>query len=530
VIFRATDQWFMIIDHRGHRERCLAAIDSQVSWDPESSQNRIREAVRLRPDWCLSRQRNWGVGIPAIYCDACREPDLNPDVMRRAAELTRERGSDVWYDRPVEDFLPAGYRCPRCGSDGPFRQETDVLDVWFDSGSTHRAVQVTHPPLAEVWPRARREGGVLYFEGPDQHRGWFNSSLMVGVGVSDEPPYTQVATHGWVLDGEGRAMHKSLGNVISPLTLIAVHGADVLRWWALSTDWRTDVRVSDEIMQRVADAYRKVRNTFRFLLGNLGDFRRDALLPERQLTRVDRAFLGHLRDELESVRRSWEELRFHRALDQLLQLCTVDLSAVILDVAKDRLYTLAPDDPRRRSAQTVLWHALHDLALAVSPALVFTADEVWQHHPDLLAESESVHLALWPPRDVPGGARDEWDFMLKLRDVVYARIEPLRAAKEFATSTEAEVVVTASHAAADHLREYQSTSDDELAGFLMVARVTVKSGDPPPGEDFAVEVTRTSLLKCDRCWTYRADVGEEPGGRLCARCAGVLTATGRRAD
>ncbi|HUK64013.1 MAG TPA: class I tRNA ligase family protein, partial [Dongiaceae bacterium] len=419
VIFRATDQWFMIVDHDHHRERCVELIDRAVAWDPASSQNRIREAVRSRPDWCLSRQRTWGVGIPAVYCEACGQPALDPRIMERAAQATREGGSDAWYERPIEDFLPRGFRCgdsrgEGCGSTGPFRKETDVLDVWFDSGSTHRAVQVTHPALRAAWERARRDadgkgGAIVYFEGPDQHRGWFNSSLMVGMGVDDVPPYTHVATHGWVLDGEGRAMHKSLGNVISPLTLIEHYGADVVRWWALAGDWRTDMRVSEEILQRVADAYRKVRNTFRFLLGNLSDFRRGDAVAEAGLTRVDRAFRDHLRDTVASIHDDWRQLRFHRALDRLLQVCTVDLSAVFLDAAKDRLYTLAPADPLRRSAQTVLWEALHDLVLAAAPALVFTAEEAWQSHPDLLEESESVHLAAWPARTADPALETEWE-------------------------------------------------------------------------------------------------------------------------
>ena len=398
VIFRATDQWFMIIDHApaplavdaaggavSHRDRALALIEA-VRWDPASSQNRIRESVRLRPDWCLSRQRSWGVGIPAVYCEACGEAILDPGVMRRAVELTRAHGSDAWYERAIEEFLPPGFACPACGAAGPFRRESDILDVWFDSGSTHRAVRATHPGLDAAWRRAEAEGGrVVYFEGPDQHRGWFNSSLMVGAGTADRAPYTDVCTHGWVLDGEGRAMHKSLGNDIQPRDVVKKYGAEIVRWWALATDWRTDVRVSDEILERVSDAYRKVRNTFRFLLGNLGDFSPAQAAAARA---AHAPWTGPscdaLRSRIVSIREAWEALEFHRALDLLLGFCTVDLSAVFLDVSKDRLYTLAPDDPARRSAQTVLWQALHDLTIAVSPALVFTAEEVWQHHPALL--------------------------------------------------------------------------------------------------------------------------------------------------
>ncbi|HTR96545.1 MAG TPA: isoleucine--tRNA ligase [Candidatus Acidoferrales bacterium] len=535
VIFRATDQWFLMVDHDGHRERCLELIDRAVAWDPPSSQNRIREAVRTRPDWCLSRQRSWGVGIPAVYCEGCGQPALDVRVMKRAAELTRTHGSDVWYERPVEEFLPAGYACPGCGATGPFRRETDVLDVWFDSGSTHRAVQVSHAGIAPAWAALRNAGGagpagapgagrpeILYFEGPDQHRGWFNSSLMVGVGLEKSAPFTRVCTHGWVLDAEGRAMHKSLGNVVPPLTLVEKHGADVVRWWALATDWRGDVRVGDEILQRVADAYRKVRNTFRFLLGNLADFRPEMALPEARLTRVDAAFAAHLDVRLARLQGDWTALRFHRALERLLDVCTVDLSAVFLDVSKDRLYTLAPGDPARRSAQTVLWRALRGLTLAAAPALVFTAEEIWQHHPGLLAECESVHFGRWDAREASAAeTHPEWAFLLEVRDAVNAAIEPLRAARTLATTAEAEVRVTAPPEWARRLAPY----GDELASLLIVARAEVVPG--APGAAVHVEVSRTGSPKCERCWTYRPDVavdGERRG--LCARCVAALEARG----
>ncbi len=525
VIFRATRQWFMIIDHRGHRDRALEAIETRVHWEPEASRNRIREAVRLRPDWCLSRQRSWGVGIPALYCQGCDEAILDRRVIGRAAELTRERGSDVWYELPAESFVPEGFACPGCRATGPFRKETDILDVWFDSGSTHRAVRSTHPALDQDWRRAEAGGRVVYFEGPDQHRGWFNSSLMIGIGVSGRPPYTDVLTHGWVLDADGRAMHKSLGNVVAPETVIQRYGADIVRWWALATDWRTDVRVGDEILQRVADAYRKVRNTFRFLLGNLSDFTPEHSVAPGALTAVDRAFAAHLAACLERLRADYQRYQFHRVADGLLDLCTVDLSSVFLDAAKDRLYTLRPDDPARRSAQTVLWQALHDLALAASPILAFTAEEVWQCHAGLAREAESVHLALWPePRDT-GEPAAEWRLLLEVRAVANAAIEPRRAARELATTLEAEIVLTVSPSLAARLQSYR----DELAGFLLVARADVEE-DAAAQETRAV-VRRTPLPKCERCWTHRADVKRRSrGASLCDRCVAALAATGRAAD
>jgi len=523
VIFRATKQWFVMIDHDHHRERSLEAIEHKVRWEPSSSQNRIRDAVRLRPDWCISRQRSWGVGIPAVYCEACGEAFLDPRVMERAASLTREMGSDAWYELPVERFLPDGPACPHCKARGPFRKESDILDVWFDAGSSHRAVQVTHPALRETWQRARAEGGrIIYFEGPDQHRGWFNSSLMIGIGATGEPPFTDVLTHGWVLDADGRAMHKSLGNVISPETIIKQYGADIVRWWALATDWRSDVRVGDEMLQRVADAYRKVRNTFRFLLGNLADFTAADALPRERLTAVDRVFAGHLAARTARMREDYARFLFHRVADSLLDVCTVDLSAVFLDVAKDRLYTLAPDDPTRRSAQTVLWQALHDLSIAASPLLAFTAEEVWQHHPGLTALGESVHLALLPERAADPAAEEAWTFLLSVRDTVNRAIEPLRADKVIATTGEADVTLTAPRAWLDRLASYR----EELTGFLQVAALELVPG--PDGSEPAATVTKTTYARCERCWTYRADVAADgPNAGLCGRCVGVLATAGR---
>ncbi len=543
VIFRATRQWFLIIDHAPeplaagprltHRERALDALEREVSWDPPSSRNRIRESVRGRPDWCLSRQRSWGVGIPAIYCEACGEASLDREVMRRAAALTRERGSDAWYETPVSGLLPEGFRCPACGTEGPFRAERDILDVWFDSGSTHRAIRETHPALAALWDRAlerRAPGeGVAYFEGPDQHRGWFNSSLMVGIGLADRAPYTEVYTHGWVLDGQGRAMHKSLGNVVSPMDVVAKSGAEIVRWWALATDWRNDVRVGDEILVRVSEAYRKVRNTFRFLLGNLADFdpARHAL-PGERLTAVDAAFLRFLRDRSREMRASCGRLEFHRLMDLLLDTCTVHLSAVYLDVTKDRLYTLAPDDARRRSAQTVLGRALRDLCVAASPALVFTAEEVWQHHPALLAECESVHLARW--NDEPGEATGAggWELLLAARDAVNAAIEPLRAAKTIATTQEAAVVLSVEAGTRERLRPFEP----ELRDFLMVADLAIAespaAGTAPAASGFSATAgpaPADRYRKCERCWNHRADVD---GQGLCGRCVGVLGELGPR--
>ena len=420
--------------------------------------------------------------------------------------------------------MPESLACPHCQAKGPFRKESDILDVWFDAGSSHRAIQVTNPALHATWQRARAEGGrVIYFEGPDQHRGWFNSSLMIGIGASGQAPFTDVLTHGWVLDADGRAMHKSLGNVIAPETIIKQYGADIVRWWALATDWRSDVRVGDEMLQRVADAYRKVRNTFRFLLGNVADFAAADALPRERLTAVDRVFSGHLAVRTARMREDYARFLFHRVADALLDVCTVDLSAVFLDVAKDRLYTLAPDDPARRSAQTVLWQALHDLSIAASPLLAFTAEEVWQHHPGLTALGESVHLALLPERAADAAAEEAWTFLLSCRDTVNRALEPLRADKRIATTLEADVTLTAPRAWLERLGAYRA---EELTGFLLVAALTLVEG-PDAGEPVAT-VVKTSFARCERCWTHRSDVAaSDPNAGLCGRCVEAMATAGR---
>jgi isoleucyl-tRNA synthetase len=537
VIFRATDQWFLSIDHQGHRDRALAAVGG-VRWDPPGSQNRIRDAVAGRPDWCLSRQRSWGVGIPAVYCAACGHAMLDAAVMTKVAERARQHGSDDWFETPVESFLPAGFACAQCRSTGPFRKETDILDVWFDSGCTHRVVLEKRADLG--WPAD------LYLEGPDQHRGWFNSSLMVAVGTRGTAPYRAVQTHGWILDADGRAMHKSLGNVVSPLAVIEKSGADIVRLWACSADWRTDVRVGDEILTRVADSYRKVRNTFRFLLANLSDYRPapGADLPaEGARDPLNAAFLGRLRTAFAEVREAYAGSRNHVAVARLVDLCVSDLSAVFLDVRKDALYTLAAGDPLRRSTQAVLAYALEQLVFAWGPILPFTAEEVWLASPWLAARAESLFLAEWPDPAAGGLAEAEagaarWAEMLAVREAVHRALEPRRAAKEFTAFTEVSVTL----AADGRVRQLLGAMDDEdWRSLLLVSEVFVESLN---GEGAALQAEAaaaaeqplgpgcgrlvvlgepTAHTRCERCWIHRASVGHVAAHpSLCERCVRAL--------
>ena len=524
LFFRATKQWFLNIDHDGHRDKSLAAIET-VAWDPPGSKNRIRDAVANRPDWCISRQRSWGVGIPAVYCEACEEALLDPRVLQTVAERARTRGSDDWFESPVETFLPAGFSCPNCSAAGPFRKETDILDVWFDSGATHRAVCEARPELG--WPAD------LYLEGPDQHRGWFNSSLMLAVATRGGAPYRGVQTHGWTLDGEGRAMHKSLGNVVSPFEIIEKQGADIVRLWAASADWRTDVRVGPEILTRVADAYRKVRNTFRFLLANLSDAGLSgpaASVRERAAAEpLNAAFLARLDRVFAEVRSDFAASRNHAAVSKLVDLCTTDLSAIYLDVRKDALYTLRAEDPLRRSTQAVLAVALEELVLAWSPVLSFTAEDVWLHSPWLSGREESVFLAEWaaPRAAITRDTDRAWRELLALREAIYQALEPRRATKEFGTFAEVRLTLFGDGPVGERLA---SLGAESWRAFLLVSEVQVGKAAPAGALRLETDLgplslfaERTRFARCDRCWIHRETVGassEHPA--LCDRCVAAL--------
>lgn len=511
VIFRATVQWFMNIDHDGHRERALDAIQN-VRWYPEESVNRISAMVAGRPDWCLSRQRAWGVGIPVFYCRACREPVATPQSIGAVYELTLSEGSDAWFEKEAGEILPPGFACPHCGdADAGFTKETDVLDVWFDSGSTCRAVLEHRPEL--------RYPADVYLEGSDQHRGWFNSSLMVGVATKGEPPYRQVVTNGWTLDEQGKAMHKSLGNVVAPQTVIDQSGADVLRLWVGSTNYFEDVRLGAGILKQVVESYRRMRNTLRFLLGALADFRPGVHTVAREdLTELDRWALDALQNLIEEVTRGYEAYEFHRATRAILDFCTVDLSAFYLDVLKDRLYVSAPDDPIRRSAQTAIWEIASALLRLLSPILSHTAEEAWQMLPGAVDLAPSVELAVFPEpdplyRDPP--LRERWRVLLALRDEVNKALENARRGGTVKKSLEAKVILGGAGAS----EASAGFSDADLATLFLVSQV-----ERDPDGPSAVAVGPAEGRKCVRCWLVRQDLGADPAHpELCARCAEAVT-------
>jgi isoleucyl-tRNA synthetase len=511
IIFRATEQWFIGLDTDGLRQRALEAI-KQVRWYPAWGEERISNMIATRPDWCISRQRLWGVPIPAFYCKGCGEAHLTAALARHVAGVFEAASADAWYERPAEELLPAGFSCPKCGG-ASFEKEKDILDVWFDSGSSHAAVLGHRRDLP--WPAD------VYLEGSDQHRGWFHSSLLIGVGTRGAAPYRQVVTHGFTVDAEGRKISKSMGNDVDTQKLVNTHGAEVLRLWTAMVDYREDMRYSEEIVRRVAEAYRKVRNTCRYLVSNLYDFapERDALAEER-LDELDRYALARHRRLVARVREAYEAYEFHVVYHQLVQYCASELSAFYLDVLKDRLYCDAPDGPRRRSAQTVLHRVARDLALLMAPLLPFTADELWPAVPG--AASASVHVELFPAVEPADAALIErWEQVLEVRAAVTKALEAERAEKRIAASLEARVRLTAPAPVLARLRELEAAGrvfPGNLANLFIVSRVELAEG-----ESLSVAVSRASGGKCERCWTYSENVGRlpvHPG--VCERCAAVL--------
>ncbi|MFN2433295.1 MAG: isoleucine--tRNA ligase [Gemmatimonadota bacterium] len=523
VIFRTTVQWFLALDHRELRERALHEI-ARARWLPAAGEGRITAMVANRPDWCLSRQRVWGVGIPALYCFDCKALLLDAGFVRGVAALVREEGSDTWYERPASDFVPPGTACAACGGT-EFYKEVDILDVWFDSGSSHRAVLEARPGLG--YPAD------VYFEGLDQHRGWFNSSLLLGVATRETAPYRAVLTHGWIVDARGKAMHKSTGNAISPAEVVEKLGADVLRLWAASTDYAGDRRFSWDALDQAADAYRRIRNTCRFLLGNLSDFDPSGdAVEETRLEPFDRYALAELERLKRQARGYLETYEFHAYAQALVNYCTVELSGFYLDALKTRLYTRSL--ARRRSAQTAL-HAIADtLARLMAPVLPFTAEEVWEHLPGK-DKAESVHFCDLPgeiaSRRHPGG-EEYWRRLLEIRSPVQRLLEGLRASGGIGSSHDAAVALWAEEPALQGLlREATGTLEEVL--LVSVVRVVDSPAElPEEGERVSergvvLAVGRAPGGKCERCWQYRESVGRnEIHPTLCHECVAVLEGEG----
>jgi isoleucyl-tRNA synthetase len=507
IIFRATEQWFISMDdnfdlskseYTPLRKRALEAID-KVRWFPAWGRDRLYGMVENRPDWCISRQRLWGVPITVLYCEHCNEPVTSPELFENVAKFFREEGADAWYERPASDFHDQP--CMKCGKTS-YRKETDILDVWFDSGCSHIAVMKKREDL----------GGLpadVYLEGHDQHRGWFQSSLLVGAGIEGGAPYRQVVTCGFILNEGGEKMSKSKGDALSPQDVIKQSGADILRLWVAVSDYTDDMMFGPQILQRTADGYRKIRNTARFLLANLNDFdpAKDAL-PLDQLQPVDRWIVDRAARVVERCRAAYEQYEYHVVYHRVLELCTVDLSAIYLDASKDTMYCDAPASRERRSAQTAMYEVLRGMTAVIAPILSFTADEIYEAMPG--EKEASVHLTLIPKLERTLSAEElaEWERVLLLRDSVLSVLEGARAAKEIGQSLEADITLYGD----------VKTSLD-LAKLLIVSHVDVRPPKDASGE-IAVEWSRARGLKCGRCWQYREEVAEEGG--LCARCQKVV--------
>ncbi len=537
VIFLATWQWFIAMDTGALRDRALAAI-TKVEWFPAWGEERIHNMLAHRPDWCISRQRSWGVPIPAVYCVGCREAILTTGLTDRTAAVFAEHGADAWYERNIAEFIPPDLRCPKCDG-AEFERERDILDVWFDSGSSHEAILGDHPELQ--WPYN------VYLEGSDQYRGWFHSSLLVGLGTRDAAPYRQVITHGFVVDESGRKMSKSIGNTIEPHAVIKQSGTEILRLWVAMVDYREEMRIGREILDRVVEAYRKIRNTLRILVANLFDFdpATDAL-PHDRLSEVDRYALARYGEVATRVLRAYDRYEFQTVVHTLNNYLTVDLSAFYVDISKDRLYTFGPESDARRSAQTAMHTIVDGLTRLVAPILPITADALWGNLPG--AETDSVHLADFPKQVetlVDPDLIDRWTRLLALRDAVNGELEKLRQDKVVGTSLEATVGLTADGELAQLLETYR----DALPMLFITSAVTLATGPPArdgskgtlytePAGTAHIEVSRIDAAKCPRCWRFvlpapappsgdasmeRVDAEPDDETEVCERCADALS-------
>ena len=525
VIFLATSQWFIALDTNDLRQRALEAI-AGVEWFPSWGEERIHKMVANRPDWCISRQRSWGVPIPALYCTSCHEAALTKTLTDRAADIFAEHGADAWYERDLSEFVPDDFACPSC-EHRTFERERDILDVWFDSGASHEVVLGSESGLA--WPAN------LYLEGSDQHRGWFHSSLLVGLGTRNAAPYRQVLTHGFVVDEDGRKMSKSLGNVIEPGTIIKRNGAEILRLWVAMVDYREEMRLGNEILARVVEAYRKIRNTLRILVANLYDFDPVAhRMPVRELEEVDRYALARYGETAVKILDAYERYEFQPISRAVNHFLTVDLSAFYVDISKDRLYTFAANSPVRRSAQTAIYTMIDGLTRLLAPVLPVTAEDLWGHLPG--SRESSVHLAAFPAGCEALIDRDllaRWQRLLALRDTVNAELERLRQEKTVGTSLEATVMLRASGTTAALVDQYAAILPTL---FITSAAVVTSSVASPVDADGAadaqfteeggaatIEARRADGVKCERCWRYVESVSPtEPAG-LCQRCVDALS-------
>ena len=507
IIYRATEQWFCSVD--AIKDAAVKACDS-IQWKPEWGKERMTSMITERNDWCISRQRVWGVPIPIFYCDDCGADIVTPETIAHVAALFREHGSNVWFDREAADLLPQGFVCPKCGK-AHFTKETDIMDVWFDSGSTWAAVAAERPYL--------KYPADLYLEGGDQYRGWFQSSMLTSIAVNGVAPYKQIATHGWTVDGEGKAMHKSLGNGVDPADIFKKYGADMIRLWAGSADYHVDVRCSDNIFKQLSQNYLKFRNTARYCLGNLDGFDPNHLVAPQEMLELDRWAVTKLNELTEKCFQAYDNYEFHVVSHAINDFCVVELSSFYLDIIKDRLYCEGVDSLERRSAQTALWLILDTITKLFAPILAFTCDEIWLAMPH--QEGEDTRNVVLNEMNQPFAAyalseadMAKWDKIVSVRDAINAALEAARNEKKIGKSLEAKVALTVPAEDA-----FLAEMDQEkLADLFIVSQVQVTVGG-----ELSVSVAEAAGEKCERCWKHHIKVGsdtEHP--TLCPRCAKVI--------
>ena len=523
VIFRATRQWFVSLRNRDLRGNALEEVE-RVQWIPGFGKGRIRAMLEQRPDWCISRQRKWGVPIPGFYCRKCGQALLEPSVIEHVIRLFEDRGADCWFELPEEALLPGGVSCSGCGGN-EFSKENDIFDVWFESGSSHRAVVMENPAL--------RFPADLYLEGSDQHRGWFQLSLLLSTATMDQAPFKAVLTHGFVVDQKGEKMSKSRGNYISVDAALKKFPADILRLWFASVDYWKDIGVSFDLIRKTSESYRKIRNTFKYCLGNLYDFNPETdRIPYQKMDEIDRWALMEVEGLRERVTAAYRKYEFHKVYREIHNFCVIQMSSFYMDVLKDRLYTYAAEGRERRSTQSALWEITGILARLLAPILIFTAEEAWGHLSSMTELPESIHLSLWPPERpewLDSELSGKWKRLLALRGEALKLLEEYRSKGKIGTSLEAAITIeVGDHEWERLLREYEG----ELSKLFIVSQVEVR---PVEGENFsrdaqATELGRVRLLvsraagvKCGRCWKYSITVGDSPDHPLlCAECRGQM--------
>jgi len=520
IIFRATEQWFISMSHNELRSGSLDAINS-VQWIPSWGQKRIYQMIENRPDWCISRQRSWGSPITIFYCIDCDETLMTKQICDHVADLMEESGADIWFTESAQDLLPAGTSCPSCEGKS-FRKDVNILDVWFDSGVSHAAVLEDREDLP--WPAD------MYLEGSDQHRGWFHSSLLASVGTRGKPPYREVLTHGYVVDGNGRKMSKSMGNVISPQDIIKKYGAEIIRLWVAAEDYRDDIRISQEILQRLSEAYRRIRNTCRYLLGNLSDFDPDTdTVPFEEMDELDRWALLRFSQVTDRITSAYGTYQYHIVFHTLHNFCVVDLSNFYLDVLKDRMYASTADSSIRRSGQTAFLKIAEGIVRLMAPVLPFTAEEVWENLPG--DRPESIFLDEFPAvedRWQDQELENRYNELLKIREVVTKALEEERQEKRIGNSLEASLKL---YVKGETVSSFLTSFGENLADLFIVSGATVETVDEIPSDarcdetvaGFGVQVLPAQGEKCERCWTYKPEVGtfsDHPG--ICSRCHGAI--------